>query len=63
MAQLCRDAGKEIAYEVVKDYFCGIFFGENNDGLIAREKWVPRDGFFARLVAGIPYFSCNGWAQ
>jgi len=47
--QLCRDAGREIAYETVKDYFCRIFFGENNDGLIAQEKWMPRDGFFARL--------------
>lgn len=48
---LCRDAGREVDYETVKGYFCRIFFGENNDGLIAREKWLPRDGFFARLDA------------
>ncbi|MCU0246507.1 MAG: HAD hydrolase-like protein [Bryobacter sp.] len=49
--QLCRDQGHEIDYEIVKDYACRIFFGENNDGLVANEVWVPRDGFFARLGA------------
>jgi len=49
--QLCRDHGQEIPYQAVKDYFCRIFFGDNNDGLIAREQWMPRDGFFARLGA------------
>ncbi len=49
--QLCRDHGREIAYEDVKDFFCRIFFGENNDGLIANELWMPRDGFFNRLGA------------
>ncbi len=47
--QLCRDAGRDLPYETVKEHFCRIFFGENNDGLISREKWVPRDGFFTRL--------------
>lgn len=47
--QLCLDHGHEVGYATVKDYFCRIFFGENNDGLIAREQWMPRDGFFARL--------------
>ncbi|NWF84362.1 MAG: HAD-IA family hydrolase [Bryobacteraceae bacterium] len=48
---LCRGLGREVDYETVREYLCRIFFGENNDGLIAREKWMPRGGFFARLGA------------
>lgn len=47
--QLCRDHGHVIPYQTVTDYFCRIFFGDNNDGLIANEQWMPRDGFFSRL--------------
>jgi HAD superfamily hydrolase (TIGR01548 family) len=49
--QLCRDLGVDVPYETVVDYFCQIFFGENNDGLIAREKWIPNDGLLERLAA------------
>lgn len=49
--QLCRDHGVELPYQTVVDYFCKIFFGENNDGLISREKWIPRDGLLNRLAA------------
>lgn len=49
--QLCRDHGVELPYQTVVDYFCAIFFGENNDGFISREKWIPRDGLLERLAA------------
>jgi len=48
--QLCRDLGVDVPYDTVVDYFCQVFFGENNDGLIAREKWIPRDGLLERLA-------------
>lgn len=48
--QLCRDHGVELPYGTVVDYFCRIFFGENNDGFISREKWIPQDGLLERLA-------------
>lgn len=45
----CRELGVELKYETVVDYFNEIFFGRNNDGLIARERWAPRDGLLERL--------------
>jgi HAD superfamily phosphatase len=45
----CRELGVELAYDKVVDYFNEVFFGRNNDGLIAREQWVPRDGLLERL--------------
>lgn len=47
----CRELGFEISYEAVVEYFNGVFFGENGDGLIRREGWVPRDGLLERLAA------------
>jgi len=47
--QLCRDHGVELPYQTVVDYFCKIFFGENNDGLISREQWLPSNGLLDRL--------------
>jgi HAD superfamily phosphatase len=47
--QLCRDHGVELPYQTVVDYFCKIFFGENNGGLISREQWVPSSGLLDRL--------------
>lgn len=48
---LCRDHGVEVEYQTVVEHFCRIFFGENNDGLIAREQWIPSDGLLERLAA------------
>ncbi|HNY39626.1 MAG TPA: HAD-IA family hydrolase [Bryobacteraceae bacterium] len=48
--QLCRDQGVDLPYTMVVDYFCKIFFGENNDGLVSREQWVPSDGLLDRLA-------------
>jgi HAD superfamily phosphatase len=47
----CRELGVDLKYETVVDYFNEIFFGRNNDGLIAREWWVPQDGLLERLAA------------
>jgi HAD superfamily phosphatase len=48
--RLCRDLGVDVPYETVVDHFCGIFYGANNDGLIARETWIPREGLLERLA-------------
>lgn len=47
--QICRDHGVEVPYETVVDHFNSVFLGENNDGLITRERWVPAGGLLQRL--------------
>jgi HAD superfamily phosphatase len=38
--KILADAGIDIPYETVATEFNRIFFGENNDGLVLREKWI-----------------------
>lgn len=47
----CREAGHDVPYKTVVERFNLFFFGENNDGLILREKWIPRDGLLERLAS------------
>lgn len=48
--QICSDLGVSVPYDTVAKYFCEIFFGPNgNDGLVAREVWVPEDGLLKSL--------------
>lgn len=47
--KICADLGTEIAYDTVVREFQRIFFGENNDGLVMRERWIPHDGLLERL--------------
>jgi len=44
-----RDFGRDVPYDVVVDKFNELFFGANGDGLILREQWIPRNGFFPEL--------------
>ena len=47
--RLITDRGVRIEYGEVVEYFNAIFLGENGDGLIAREKWMPEPGLLRRL--------------
>ena len=47
--RLITDRGVKVDYADVVDYFNKIFLGENGQGLIQREKWMPGDDFFERL--------------
>jgi HAD superfamily phosphatase len=43
--ELIRNSGAiHVAYQEVVDVFQRLFLGQNFDGLIAREKWIPRQG-------------------
>lgn len=46
---LIREAGVEVEYESVVEYFNSIFHGNGSDGLILRERWIARAGLFERL--------------
>jgi HAD superfamily phosphatase len=43
-------AGLEIAYDDVVREFQRIFLGEQNDGLILRERWIPESGLLDRMA-------------
>jgi HAD superfamily hydrolase (TIGR01548 family) len=47
--KLILDRGRNVEYGQVVDEFNRIFFGNNGDGLIQREYWMPEDGFFSRV--------------
>jgi HAD superfamily phosphatase len=44
--KICSDFGVEVPYSTVIEYFNRLFLGE---GLIHRERWLPRDGLLDRL--------------
>src|ERR1051325_422884 len=47
--KIAADLGVDIPYKTVVDYFNQIFIGNNGDGLIRRESWLPAPGFLERL--------------
>lgn len=49
--KILADLGFDIPYDVVVSEFQRIFFGENKDGLVLREEWIPEDGLLERLSA------------
>lgn len=47
--RLISDRGRSIEYAQVVEYFNHVFLGENYDGLIRHEKWMPETGLLERL--------------
>jgi HAD superfamily phosphatase len=45
--KICRDIGVEIPYATIVEYFNYLFLDQ---GMIHRERWLPRDGFLDRLA-------------
>lgn len=48
--RLISDRGKRVEYADVVEYFNQVFLGENGDGLIRYERWMPKDGLLERLA-------------
>lgn len=46
--KICRDLGVELPYAAVVEYFNHLFLDQ---GMIHRERWLPRDGLLDRLGA------------
>lgn len=46
--KICSDLGVEVAYDLVVQNFNDLFI---NQGLINRERWIPREGLLDRLSA------------
>jgi len=47
---VARELGVEVRYDDVVHHFQRVFLGENHDGLILQEKWIPQDGLLGRLA-------------
>lgn len=47
--RLCQDLGVDVPYEDVIERFNLIFLGDDFNGLILKEQWVPRNGLLERL--------------
>ena len=45
--KICHGSGVEVPYATVVEYFNYLFLGQ---GMIHRERWLPRDGFLDRLA-------------
>ncbi len=50
-AAAIRKAGITAEYSRIVDVFQRLYLGENNDGLILRETWIPSPGLLERLAA------------
>lgn len=48
--KILADSGIEVPYDTVVREFNRIFFGENSDGLILREKWIAQPAMLDRLA-------------
>jgi len=47
--RLIQDLGTSVPYAEVVEYFNQVFLGENGDGLIRRERWLPAAGLLDEL--------------
>lgn len=47
--KIAADMGVQVDYDAVVEYFNRIFLGENGNGLIGRESWIPEPGLLDRL--------------
>ena len=47
--RLILDRGKNVEYADIVEHFNQVFLGENGDGLIRYERWMPRAGLLERL--------------
>ena len=47
--RLIEDLGRSVPYAEVVEYFNQVFLGENGDGLIRRERWLPGSGLLDEL--------------
>lgn len=47
--KIAADMGVNVDYDAVVERFNVFFLGDNGDGLIQRESWLPRNGLLERL--------------
>lgn len=60
--RIIRDFGADADRREIVDYGYEVFWGENADGLIERERWLPEEGLLERLsgLAKLAVFTGRG---
>ncbi len=48
--RILQEYGVEVAFEDFAAHFRRLFWGDNQDGLILKERWLVEDGLFGRLA-------------
>jgi HAD superfamily hydrolase (TIGR01548 family) len=48
--EIIRERGIEAPFEEVKEHFQKLFLGNGSDGLMRRERWIPRPGLLEGLA-------------
>ncbi|MFL6447173.1 MAG: HAD-IA family hydrolase [Bryobacteraceae bacterium] len=61
--RLIQDRGKSIPYGDVVEYFNQVFLGEDGDGLIQREQWLPKPTLLDELRANADLAIFTGRAK
>lgn len=61
--RVITDRGRNVPYSEVVDYFNQVFLGDDGDGLIRYEKWMPREGFLQKLAASADLAIFTGRAK
>ena len=61
--RLIADRGKNVDYAEVVEYFNAVFLGQNGDGLIRKEKWLPNPGLLGRLSEKVKLAIFTGRAK
>ncbi len=61
--RLISDYGVKVDYADVVDYFNHVFLGNNGDGLIRRERWVPSENLLDRLSRRVSLAIFTGRAK
>jgi HAD superfamily phosphatase len=61
--RLISDLGKTVPYDDVVARFNQIFLGDNNDGLILKEQWMPRAGMLEKLSSQVTLAIFTGRAK
>jgi len=49
--RIAADLGVQVPYDTVIEHFQRLFLGNGDDGLILRERWIPRPGLLKQLAA------------
>jgi HAD superfamily phosphatase len=57
------DRGKQVEYPEVVAYFNEVFLGENGNGLIRYEQWMPKEGMLQRLSQRVQLAIFTGRAK
>lgn len=61
--KIIADLGVEVEYELIKQKFKELFWGDGANGLVLGEQWIPREGVLERLAGRYDFALFTGRAR